>query len=95
MATFPMADFHTAARYLAEDFHTAASHLAADLPAARRPASTPARSAASIMGASRMDFRPAEVRVLVVGSTVAEAGTLEEEEGTDEHQTNEGDGNDA
>ena len=84
-----MATFHMA------DFRTAASHLADDLRAVRRPASTPARSAASIMGASRMGFRPAEVRVLAEGSTVvAEAGTLEEER-TDEHQANEGDGNDA
>jgi hypothetical protein len=31
------------------------------------------------------------VRVLAVGSTVGEAGTLEEEEGTDEYQASEAD----
>jgi hypothetical protein len=72
------------------DFHTAALHTVGDLLAARHPAFIPTRSAASIMGASRMDFRPAEVRVsaedstVVEGSTAAEAATLEEED-TDEH----------
>jgi hypothetical protein len=84
------------------DLHPAAFRMAEDFPAARRPASTPTRSAASIMGASRMDFRPAAARVLAEGSTAegAEAGTLEEE-GTDEHQAGDadnstyGDANDA
>lgn len=42
------------------------------------------------MGALHMDFRPAEVRVLAVGSTVAE-GSMVEEEGTGEHQASDAD----
>jgi hypothetical protein len=65
------ADFHvTAQRRTRPNSHTPAIFLpavellmAADFPAARRTLSTPARSAASTMVASRVDFLPAGVRV--------------------------------
>src|ERR1700716_4336205 len=91
---FLITKVHTAAS-LAARSRMRASHTAADFPAARRPAFTPARSAASIMEASRMHFPPAETGVsaegatAVEGSTAVEAATLEEA-GTDEHQASGG-----
>src|SRR6202023_3379996 len=75
---------HTAALHMA-DFHAAA-----DFPPARRPACTPARSAASIMEASQMQLPPADARASVEVSTAAEAARLEEE-GTDEHEASDAD----
>ena len=100
-AEFPITEIYTAA------FHTADSRTAADFPAARRRAITPARSAASIMEASRMRFPPAEVGVsaegestAVEGSMVVEAPTVAEVD-IDEHEASsadksiEGEGHDA
>jgi hypothetical protein len=80
MAKFHMADFRMA------DFHAAAEFLAA--------VSTPARSAASTMEASRMRIPLEAMQVSAEGFTEEEAFMLEEAV-TDEHDAYTGDGHDA
>src|SRR5882757_4850923 len=65
------------------DFRTAALHME-EFPAARHPAFTPLRSAASITGESHAHFPRAEARVSAGASTV-EGSVMLEEEATDEH----------
>jgi hypothetical protein len=84
-----MAQFHMTR------FRTADIHVAAEFPAGVFPAAafTPARSAASTMGASRMRIPLAGMQVSA--AFTGEEAVMLEEAVTDEHEAYTGDGHDA